>query len=227
MDAGAPISVVVVDEDPLSRGEVRRALLPAHDIVVVGTAVDATSAAALLSERPTDVVVSGETSPPGPIQSLAQPQPGAAGPALLVLVRQWSAEGAIALLRAGADGVLAKDSDPSVLPRVVRAAAAGEVVVPRSLVRTLVAELRSSAGPPRHGLHVGPSRRDLTERQWEVLDLLADGVTTEEIGERLGLRVETVRSHIKHLLLRLGVHTRAEAIERARFVRGREGLPSA
>ncbi|WP_372790982.1 LuxR C-terminal-related transcriptional regulator [Paraconexibacter sp.] len=217
MDAGAPIAVLIADEDPLSRGEVRRALRPAADISVVGLVDDADAAARCMESRHVDVVVSGETSPSGQVQSLAPVSNAPGSPALLVLVRRWSEDGALTLLRAGADGVLPKDADPAALPRVVRAAAAGEMIVPRTLVRTLVTELRSA------DRHRGPrfTRRDLTERQWQVIDLVAAGLTTEEIAGELDLRVETVRSHIKHLLQRLGVHTRAEALEAVRETRER------
>jgi ATP/maltotriose-dependent transcriptional regulator MalT len=72
-----------------------------------------------------------------------------------------------------------------------------------------------------------PVRSALTAREWEVLDLMVSGASTEQISKDLVVSLETVRSHIKHILQKLGVHTRAQAIARARELRRHRRAESA
>jgi DNA-binding NarL/FixJ family response regulator len=82
----------------------------------------------------------------------------------------------------------------------------------------LIAELYRQTEPhPR----MRPVGGELTQREWEVLELLIDGEGTADIAKKLGLALETVRSHVKHVLRKLGVSTRGEAIDIARRLRGR------
>ena len=121
-------------------------------------------------------------------------------------------------LRAGAVGFVRKDLPYGPLSRALRGVLAGEAAISRRLGRRLVEELyRHPESSPR----ARPAGGELTAREWEVLDLLIDGESTAAIAQRLGLALETVRSHIKHVLRKLGVGSRGEAVDIARRLRGR------
>jgi DNA-binding NarL/FixJ family response regulator len=119
-------------------------------------------------------------------------------------------------LRAGAVGYLSKDVEPDVLPRVLRGAIEGEAAISRRLAMTLIESYRRA---PRGGSGFRPVRSALTDREWEVLDLLASGARTEEIAQTLVLSTETVRSHLKNLYRKLEVRSRQEATEAAQRLR--------
>lgn len=114
-----------------------------------------------------------------------------------------------AALRAGASGYLLKDTDPERLSPALRAALAGEVTFPRSLMSRVVGSFeRPSTGSVAAGL---------TDREREVADLLRDGTTTESIAQSLGMSPTTVRVHISNIVKKLRVGSREEA---ARLLQG-------
>jgi DNA-binding NarL/FixJ family response regulator len=119
-------------------------------------------------------------------------------------------------LRAGAVGYLTKDMSVDAIPRALRGAHAGEAAISRVLSMKLVERLRMV---PESGVGVRPVRSPLTPREWEVLDLLCADRSTDDIADTLVLSVETVRSHIKNLLRKLGVRSREEAVALATNLR--------
>jgi DNA-binding NarL/FixJ family response regulator len=125
-------------------------------------------------------------------------------------------EQALRALRAGATGYLAKDLDPTMLPRVLRGVIDGEAAISRRLTMSLVESYRRA---PRGGAGLRPVRSTLTDREWEVLDLLSAGAGTEDIARSLVLSTETVRSHLKNLYRKLEVRSREEAVQAARRLR--------
>ena len=129
-------------------------------------------------------------------------------------------ETAIRALSVGAAGYVPKDLGAEALRRALRGVIDGEAAISRRLARRLVDEL-SRAPEPRPRLR--PLGGELTPREWEVLDLLIDGESTAAIAQTLGLALETVRSHIKHVLRKLGVGTRGEAVAIAQRLRARRG----
>jgi DNA-binding NarL/FixJ family response regulator len=131
-------------------------------------------------------------------------------PQVAVLVLSSADDDALAIrsLREGANGYLSKRLSLEVLPRVVRGLASGEAVVTRKLTMRLVERLREM---PVSGAGLRPVRSALSSREWEVLDLICADVGTRGIAAELGLSVETVRSHVKRILRKLGAHSREEA----------------
>jgi DNA-binding NarL/FixJ family response regulator len=119
-------------------------------------------------------------------------------------------------LRAGASGFLNKRAGVDALPRALRGAVAGEAVVSRRLTMRLVDTMRRTSPD---GTGIRPVRSRLTPREWEVLDLLCTGQSTDEIAATLVLSSETVRSHIKNLLRKLGVSSRQAAVKEAHRMR--------
>jgi two-component system, NarL family, response regulator LiaR len=136
---------------------------------------------------------------------------------VVVLTGSRHEDDALRSLRAGASGYLSKDLNLESLPRAIVAALNGEAAVSRALVMRLVEDLRRD-GSGRAGLR--PVRSPLTSREWEILDQLSASRTTDEIARSLVVTAETVRSHIKHLYRKLGVHSREEAADVARSLRG-------
>jgi DNA-binding NarL/FixJ family response regulator len=114
-------------------------------------------------------------------------------------------------LRAGAAGYLLKDMDPARLPDAVHGALRGEAPIPPRLAARLVDEFRARGR--RRRLPLANARGvDLTSREWEVAELLREGLTTREIAERLAIAPVTVRRHVGGVLTKLGVSSRKEAL---------------
>ena len=117
----------------------------------------------------------------------------------------------------GAAGYLSKDMELASLPRALRGSLDGEAAISRRLAMHLVQHYRTA---PTGGMGLRPVRSSLTDREWEVLDLLSGGASTDDIARLLVLSTETVRSHLKNLYRKLEVRSRDEAVEAA--VRMRE-----
>jgi DNA-binding NarL/FixJ family response regulator len=120
-------------------------------------------------------------------------------------------------LRAGAAGFLRSDVDPHSLARAIVGALNGEAAIPRSVAMRLIEQMRSASDA---GHHLRPVRSPLTPRQWEVLDCVCEGMATHDIAAALDVTPDTVRSHIKDILHRLGVRSRREAVDAASRLRG-------
>ena len=219
------IRVLIIDSDPLPARALRAALADARDIEVVGTATDADAGIRLAVDLGPDVVVvDGRIAGTEEAALMRRLSAGGHVPAVLVLARSYDDEVGIRTLRRGAAGYLAKQVSMDALPRIVRALAAGEVVLSRELATTMVRKLREV---PESGMGLRPVRSPLSTREWEVLDLLRAGASTRRVADDLDLTVETVRSHVKRILRKLGAHTRAEAIEMAEGMMSRRSPPDA
>lgn len=143
--------------------------------------------------------------------------------AILLLSSLEDDELAIRALREGANGFLSKRLSLEILPRIVRSLAGGEAVVTRRLTMRLVERLREM---PETGAGLRPVRSALSSREWEVLDLICAGAGTREIADDLGLSVETVRSHVKRILRKLGAHSREEAARMAAQMLAHRTVPA-
>ena len=129
---------------------------------------------------------------------------------VIVLSAEPAGEELLAAVLAGAAGYLSKDMNPTRLPHAIRGVLDGEVALPRRHSDHLLAALRErSAQRLRLTAMTGT---DLTDREWEVLQLLADGSSTAEIARRLRISQVTVRRHISTLVGKLGVSDRASAV---------------
>jgi len=135
---------------------------------------------------------------------------------VVMLTSSDSEEVGLMTLRAGASGFLCKSVGLDALPRALRCARDGEAVVSRQLTMRLIEGMRRVR---EDGAGMRPIRSPLTPREWEVLDLLCQERSTDDIADTLVLSVETVRSHIKSVLRKLGVRSRQEAIKAAGRVR--------
>ena len=202
------VDAVIIDGDP----SVRRAVvgaLSADGIRVLGITARGLDGARLAAELgPAVVIADPQLEDFGGIQLVRTLHRDVPHAAILLLSADETDDFALRALAEGASGVLSRRVSHEALPRVVRSLAAGEAVMTRALSMRLV-ELLRVAPVAGHGLR--PVRSPLSTREWEVLDLICAGAGTRAIADELGLSAETVRSHVKRLLRKLGAHSRAEA----------------
>jgi DNA-binding NarL/FixJ family response regulator len=213
------VRLVLVDRDALARRAMREELTASGEFVVAAEAAEEEDAIASVRREHPDLVLIDIGYPrlEGiPIAKELRRQLPATRMVFCSITDDEDT--AVRALRAGAVGYVRKDLDYGPLSRALRGAVEGEAAISRRLARRLVEELCRQPEPrPR----LRPLGGELTAREWEVLDLLIEGESTSAIAETLGLALETVRSHIKHVLRKLGVRTRGEAVEIARRLRGR------
>ncbi len=203
------IRVVVADDHaPLRLGV--RAVLEADGFVVVAEAASARTAVGAAVEHRPDVILLDVHMPGGGIaaaRAISEQVPQAA---VVMLTMAADDQTLFEALRAGARGYLLKDIDPARLPHALRGVLEGKAAVPRSLVTSLVDEFRSRdrAAPPQRGGMLAK----LTSREWEVLDLMRQGLSTQEIAEHLFVAPVTVRTHVAAILRKLHVGDRDAAV---------------
>jgi DNA-binding NarL/FixJ family response regulator len=171
-----------------------------------------TAVAAAVRDKP-DVCVFDFDPPGRAIRATAEITSKVPEASVVMFTRRIDEEEFLAAVRAGATGYLPEDVDPSRLPYVVRSVMRGEAAVPRALVARLIDELRGREGR-RRSFDVQERRHvELTAREWDVVDLLRQGLSTRSIAEILGISAVTVRRHVSAVHGKLGVHTRAELLE--------------
>jgi DNA-binding NarL/FixJ family response regulator len=211
------LKVIVADDDPLVRS-VLSDVLRRDGVTVVAEAANGRDAIDLaLHYRPDVLIVDLVMAGGDGVETVRRMAELPDLPTVtVVLSMSHDDDSAIEALRCGATGFLSKDVDLATLPRAIRAAAAGEVVISRRLVGVLVDRLRTT---PRADLGLRPVRSALSPREWEVLDLLCEDRSTEAIAAQLVLSTETVRSHIKSILRKTGTTSRQGAVARAAELR--------
>jgi two-component system NarL family response regulator len=206
MDHG-PVSVVIADDHRLMR-EGTAALLSADErIEVVGLARDGREAVALAERRQPDVVVLDLNMPVmRGIEACAAIRERCPRAEVLILTVSEQEPDLYASLRVGAAGYLLKDMAPGQLIEAVLGAGRGEPLIPPSMASRL---LRDLVGP---GEQATPDPlAELSDREREVLALLAQGLRNREIAERLVISESTVKTHVRHVLEKLRFRNRAEA----------------
>ncbi|HEU4974207.1 MAG TPA: response regulator transcription factor [Baekduia sp.] len=212
------IRVVIADADGLARRTLRESLARAEGLAVVADTGDGREAVTLARyHRPSALLVDVDLPPHGVLDVVRRVV--ADLPAISVLVLSAREDDALAVeaLRAGAAGHVSKEVAPERLPYVVAKACEGEPIVPRRLLRPVLDALREV---PDAGWR--PVRSRLTTREWEIVGLIADGTTTQDIADALVLAPTTVYSHVKSLMRKLGVHTRRDAVAAAERLRREE-----
>jgi DNA-binding NarL/FixJ family response regulator len=200
--------VLLADEQLTDRRAVR-GVLEEDGFDVCAEASDATNAiVAARGERP-DLCLIAVLLPGGGIRTAAEIASHDPGAAIVMLAETGSRDHLLDSVRAGAVGYLRKDMDPRRIPAALRGVLRGEAAIPRDLTASLVKEFRARGRRRRVVGKVGAA--ELTPREWEVAELLEDGVTTGYIAERLMVSPVTVRRHISSVLTKLGVANREEA----------------
>jgi DNA-binding NarL/FixJ family response regulator len=138
---------------------------------------------------------------------------------VVVMANTTDSDKAVRSLSLGADGYITKDLDMRVLPKILKGVLAGEAVISRKLTKELIEHLRTL---PDSEVGMRPVKSVLTPREWEILDLLCLGQSTTQIADDLFVTAETVRSHVRNVLRKLGVSSRAEAVRIAPTLRSAE-----
>jgi DNA-binding NarL/FixJ family response regulator len=214
--------VIVADDDPFARRMIKESLQRAG-IVVVAEAHNGHQAVELALFYQPDVVLMDVVMPElDGISATRRIMQEIPGQLVVMLTSSDEDEMGFVGLRAGAVGYLSKDVDVDVLPQALEGAREGQAAISRRLSMQLIEELRRVPEPAR-GMR--PVKSPLTPREWEVIDLLYEGRTTDEIADALVLSTETIRSHIKNLMRKLGARSRQEAVAKAHGMRG--GTPPA
>jgi DNA-binding NarL/FixJ family response regulator len=198
------LRLVLVDDHPVVRAGLRALIESSDDLQVVGEAGDAATALAVIGDTAPDVVLmdlslgDGVGGIEATRRVVALPQP----PAVLVLTTYDTESDILRALDAGAAGYLLKDVPPHDLFAGIRSVARGEPALAPSVTGVLMK--RASSPEPR-----------MTEREVEVLELLADGLGNRELAKALFVSEATVKSHLSHIYTKLGVDTRAGAVAAA------------
>jgi DNA-binding NarL/FixJ family response regulator len=196
------LTIVTVDADPLARRLIRSVLEQAGMSVLAEAGSGAEAVPLVLRHAP-DVVLLDRADAVRAIHPHAP---------VVVLACEEDEDAALRALTAGAAGYLSKDLELDALPRTLAAVAAGEAAVSRRLTGQLVERLREQP-------QLRPIKGPLTAREWEIVSLLAPDRSTGDIADTLVISAETVRTHVKSIMRKLGVHSRHEAPEAAERLR--------
>ena len=205
------VRVLIADDHPPTRAGVRIAL-EAGGFFVCAEAADAPGAvAAARRERP-DVCLLDINMPGNGIQAAEDISHELPETAVVMLTVSRTDADLFDALRAGASGYLLKDIDPARLPIALHGVLEGEAALPRHLVALLIEEFRERQRRRRIPLR-GRRGIELTDREWEVLELMRQGAATDEIAARLFISPVTVRTHVSAILRKLRVPTREASVE--------------
>jgi DNA-binding NarL/FixJ family response regulator len=232
--AGQRIRVLLADDQALLRAGFRMLLAAADDIEVVAEAANGGAAVALAREHRPDVVlmdlrmpdVDGLTA-----TGLITGDPALAAVRVVVLTTFDDDESVFAALRAGASGFLVKDVEPRDLLQAVRVVARGDALLSPSVTRAVIAQFTSgrtgapAPGPSRPTPPPPPGLAALTEREREVVCLVAAGLSNDEIATKLTVSPLTVKTHVSRAMTKLYARDRAQLVVLA-FEHGLVGRPA-
>jgi DNA-binding NarL/FixJ family response regulator len=205
------IRVLIADDQALVRAAFRALLGARADIEVTGEAADGAEAMAQARSLRPDVVLM-DIRMPGLDGLSATRQitadPGLAGVRILILTTFELDEYLFDALRYGASGFLVKDTEPAELVTAVRVVAAGDALISPGMTRRLVAEFAARAKEPARTADLAA----LTDREREVMALVAGGLSNDEIAGRLYLSPATVRTHVSRAMTKLGARDRTQLV---------------
>jgi DNA-binding NarL/FixJ family response regulator len=196
--------VVVVDDQPLVRAGLRGIIDAAPDLTVVAEAADGAAALDAVAAHRPDVVLM-DIRMPGMNGIDATAAITASGGARVLMLTTFDLDDYVyAALRAGASGFLLKDAPPADLHAAIRVIADGEALLAPAITRRLI---------ERHVTRTAPApAAGVTDREREVLLLIAEGLTNTEIGRRLHITAGTVKTHVAHLLTKLDARDRIQLV---------------
>jgi DNA-binding NarL/FixJ family response regulator len=199
-----PIRVLIVDDHEILTSSLALVLDGQPGVTTVGVAGTLARAKAMMATTAPDVVLLDHRLPDGDgvaaIKDLRAIRPSAG---IVILTASAADHVLVAAIEAGAAGFVSKTRGLSEVTAAVRAAASGESVISPEMLARLLPRLQRGGSA---------SRGELTEREREVLSLLADGLSNAAIADKLTVSVHTVRNHISNLSAKLGAHSKLEAL---------------
>ncbi|MFB9466974.1 response regulator [Streptomyces cinereospinus] len=207
-----PLTVLLVDDEPLVRAGLRAVLEAQPDIQVAGEAADGAAVIPLVRQLRPDVIVmdvrmplmDGIEATRTVLRTITDP------PKIVVVTTFENDEYVYGALRAGADGFLLKRARPAEIVHAVRLVAEGDSLLFPAAVRQLASSYGRDHG--KTAARTAMERAALTEREGEVLRLMAQGLSNAEIAARLVVGTETVKSHVSSVLAKLGARDRTQAV---------------
>jgi DNA-binding NarL/FixJ family response regulator len=207
------IRVLLADDQALIRAGFRVLLDSAEDIEVVGEAENGAQAVTIARDRRADVVLMDIRMPT--VDGLEATRRMAAdenlaGVKVLILTTFESDEYVYEALQAGASGFLVKDTEPEELLHAIRVVARGDALLSPGITRRLIADI--AARRPSRPSDVHPALTELTEREREIMALVAQGLSNDQIAAQLFLSPLTVKTHVSRAMLKLGARDRAQLV---------------
>ena len=206
-----PIRIVVADDHPMLRAGVVASLSAAPDIEVVGEAEDGAGALHQTRELLPDIALLDIAMPGGGLEAARAITAACPATRVVMLTVSEDEDDLLAAMKAGASGYVLKGAGATELLGVLRSVHAGEVYVAPALAWGLLREMSRPRTSPLD---------ELTPREREVLELVAAGLSNQEVGDRLGLAEKTIKHYMTNILGKLQVRSRVEAA----LVAYREGL---
>ena len=205
------IRIIIADDQAVVRSGFRAILEDEPDLEVVGDAADGIAAVEVARSRSADVVLMDVRMPrlDGLQATRRLAGPGVEDPIDVIVVTTFDLDDYVfGALRAGAAGFLLKDASPETLVTAIRAVASGHGLIAPEVTRRLIARFAAATPDParRHELE------RLSEREREVLLEVAHGRSNGQIARRLFIEEATVKSHVSSILLKLGLHSRVQAV---------------
>jgi DNA-binding NarL/FixJ family response regulator len=206
------IRVAVADDHPMFRAGVVGSLREVEGIEVVGEAGDAASALALARTELPDVIILDIAMPGGGLTAAREIAAACPATRIVMLTVSEDEDDLLAAVKSGASGYVLKGAGAGELVSVIRSVNAGEVYIAPALAWGMLREMQTPRTSPFD---------ELTEREREVLELVAEGLSNQEVGDRLGLAEKTIKHYMTNILGKLQVRSRVEAA----LLVAREGSP--
>jgi DNA-binding NarL/FixJ family response regulator len=203
--------LVIVDDHPLFREGVAITLAAEPDFEVVGQGICADDAQVLTQRLRPDILLLDLDMPGGGLQTVELINATNSATQIVILTASTNDEHVIAALKLGVQGYILKGISARELVRIIRDVRAGRGYVPPELAANLISGMVGPAQPPAH-----TPLDDLTEREREILDLVAGGLSNKEIANTLGLTEKTVKYYMTSIMQKLRVRNRVEAALLAR-----------
>jgi len=212
----APIRVVLVDDQELVRTGFRLILESHDDLTVVGEAANGVSAVELVRTSQPDIVIMDIRMPEmDGVEATRQimAAPGGAGACKVIVVTTFDLdEYVFSALSYGAAGFLLKDAPAEQLVEAIRVVHAGKALLSPSVTRTIIDRFKNTKNPGRIEHHKAHRLEDLTERETDVFTQMAHGLSNGEIAEALFVSEATVKTHVGHILTKLDLRDRVQAV---------------